>query len=279
MPSTINNNDLFLVVRGGANYKVTAADVAAYTGGGGGGGVTSIAVTAPINDTGTATVPNIGIDPATTTTAGSLSAADKVKIDALPATIVAAVTGTAPIVIAGTASNPDVTISAATTGAPGSVELADSTEAAAGTDATRAMTPATSVPKTPADMTGAALLPGGGDGGRPLTPAIGMLRYNNQGGIPGVLEFYDGSGWVTVSTGGGALNSVITGVVSVGGAAGTTTVTHASVDPLKSFVVLNAFTSSGGVLVNSTYVFNRTATSFDIIWSGNNLTGSWQLVS
>lgn len=75
MPSTINNNDLFLVVRGGANYKVTAADVAAYTGGGGGGGVTSIAVTAPINDTGTATVPNIGIDPATTTLPGSIQIA------------------------------------------------------------------------------------------------------------------------------------------------------------------------------------------------------------
>ena len=35
--STINNTDTFLIARGTANYKVTAADVAAFTGGGGGG--------------------------------------------------------------------------------------------------------------------------------------------------------------------------------------------------------------------------------------------------
>ncbi len=32
--STINNNDLFLISSGGVNYKVTAADVAAYAGAG-----------------------------------------------------------------------------------------------------------------------------------------------------------------------------------------------------------------------------------------------------
>ena len=108
--STINNNDLFLIVRGTSNYKVTAADVAAYTGGGG-GGVTSIAITAPITDTGSATVPNIGIAPATTTTPGSLSAADKVKIDALPATIVSSVTvaGSNGITVNGTAGGVTIT--------------------------------------------------------------------------------------------------------------------------------------------------------------------------
>jgi hypothetical protein len=229
--STINNTDLFLISSGGTNYKVTAADVAAYAGagatfglglnltggivkvslpvasvpptvgaaaaqaingslywddnlgqlfiryanasgaggpvwvaaappgGGGGGGVTAVAVTAPITDTGTPTAPNIGISPATPAAAGSLSAADKTKIDALPSTIVAAVTGTAPIVIAGTASNPDVTISAATTADFGAVELATAAEAATGTDATRAMTPAIAVPKTPADMTWCVVSP------------------------------------------------------------------------------------------------------------------------
>lgn len=38
--STINNTDVFLIVRGETNYKVTAADVATFAGG---GGVTSFA--------------------------------------------------------------------------------------------------------------------------------------------------------------------------------------------------------------------------------------------
>jgi hypothetical protein len=41
--STINNTDIFLIVRGETNYKVTAADVATFAGGGGGGGVTTFA--------------------------------------------------------------------------------------------------------------------------------------------------------------------------------------------------------------------------------------------
>ena len=44
-------------------------------------GVQSVSVTAPITQTGTATDPNIGITPATTGAAGSLSAADKTKLD------------------------------------------------------------------------------------------------------------------------------------------------------------------------------------------------------
>ena len=122
--------------------------------GGGGGGVTSLAVTAPIKDTGTATVPNIGIDAAT-----------------------------------------DV--------APGAVELATAGEAAAGIDADRAMTPSVSVPKVLLDMTGAAILPGGDDTERSAitTPTKGMLRYNDTAS-PAVLEYYDGSGWVELTTGG-----------------------------------------------------------------------------
>lgn len=190
-------------------------------GGGGGGGVASIAVTAPITDTGTASVPDIGIAPATTTTAGSLSAADKTKIDALPATIVAAVTGTAPIVIAGTASNPDVTI-----------QLASAAEAAAGTNATKVLTPATGVPKTPADMTGALYLPGGNDGARPGT-TTGMLRYNNTGGTPVAVEYYDGANWTKLATAGlgGEVLATIqwVGPTSTGGYVAPTTLTGKNV--------------------------------------------------
>lgn len=194
--STINNTDVFLIARGTSNYKVTAADVAAFTGGGG-GGVTGVGVTAPITDTGTATAPIIGIAPATTSQAGSLSAADKTKIDNLPATIVAAVTGTAPIVIAGTASNPDVTI-----------QLATAAEAAAGTDATKVMTPSVGVPKVLANMTGAAIIPGGDDTERAAitTPAAGMLRYNDTT-APSVMEYYDGAAWTDLATSGGGLGN------------------------------------------------------------------------
>jgi hypothetical protein len=186
---------------GGAGGPVWVA-AAPPAAGGGGGGVTSLAVTAPITNTGTATAPIIGIAPATTAAAGSLSGADKTKIDALPSTIVASVTGSTPIVIAGTAANPDVTISTATTGARGAVQLATAAEAATGTDASKVLTPAFAVPKTPADMTGALYLPGGNDGARPAA-ATGLLRYNSQGGTPVDLEYYDGAAWTQLATGGG----------------------------------------------------------------------------
>jgi hypothetical protein len=201
----ILGTDLLLVGRGSTNFKITASALATFIGGGGGGGVTGVGVTAPITDSGTATAPIIGISPATPTDAGSLSAADKVKIDALPSTIVASITGTAPIQIGGTASIPNVTIDAATDAAPGAVELATAAEAAAGIDADRAMTPSVSVPKVLLDMTGAAIIPGGTDAQRAAitAPAAGMLRYNSQGGTPVDLEYYDGAAWTQLATGGG----------------------------------------------------------------------------
>jgi hypothetical protein len=79
-------------------------------GGGGGGTVTAVTGTAPIVSSGGAT-PAISITPATDVAAGSLSAADKTKLDGItPGAAVAAVTGTAPIVITGTATNPNVTL-------------------------------------------------------------------------------------------------------------------------------------------------------------------------
>jgi len=50
---------------------------------GGGGGITAVTGTAPIQIGGTAETPDVSIDPATTTTAGSLSAADKAKLDGI----------------------------------------------------------------------------------------------------------------------------------------------------------------------------------------------------
>ena len=52
---------------------------------GGGGGITAVTGTAPIQVGGTAQEPDISIDAATTTEAGSMSAADKAKLDAIDA--------------------------------------------------------------------------------------------------------------------------------------------------------------------------------------------------
>jgi len=57
--------------------------------GGTGGGVTAVTGTAPITSTGGAT-PDIGITAATTSAAGSMSAADKTKLDGIDITTPAA---------------------------------------------------------------------------------------------------------------------------------------------------------------------------------------------
>jgi hypothetical protein len=207
--STINNTDLFLVSRAGTNYQVTAADVSAFTGGGGG----TYTGTLPIVVTGTV----ISISPATNASAGSMSAADKAKLDGA-ATIVSSVTGTLPITVATGTTTPLIAINAATTGALGAVqigtnidvttgtisiknasatdkgviEIATLAEAATGTDATLALTPSTGVPKDAATMTGAAIISSGTTAQRPATPAAGMLRYNSTGAF---WEGRIGSNW------------------------------------------------------------------------------------
>ena len=52
---------------------------------GGGGGIVGVTGTAPIQIGGTAQEPDVSIDPATTTDAGSMSAADKAKLDGIDA--------------------------------------------------------------------------------------------------------------------------------------------------------------------------------------------------
>jgi hypothetical protein len=64
------------------------------------GGVTSVLGNAPIVSSGGST-PAISITPATEAAAGSMSAADKTKLDGLPTNPVTAVTGTAPITSSG----------------------------------------------------------------------------------------------------------------------------------------------------------------------------------
>ena len=109
---------------------------------------------------------------------------------------VTSVTGTAPIVVATGSTTPAISINAATAAAPGSIQLATAAENAAGTDATKAVTPAFSVPKDASGMTGAAILPSGTDLQRAAiaTPVVGMQRYNTDSQSE---EIYTGAtlGW------------------------------------------------------------------------------------
>jgi hypothetical protein len=113
---------------------------------------------------------------------------------------VTSVSGTLPISVATGTTTPVISIAAATAAAAGSIEIATLAEAAAGTDATRALTPESGVPKDAAGMTGAALIPGGNDAARP-SPVTGMFRYNSQSGTPVSLEYYDGAAWSPVGGG------------------------------------------------------------------------------
>jgi hypothetical protein len=113
-----------------------------------GGTVTGVSGTAPIVSTG-GTAPSISINAATTSAAGSMSAADKTKLDGLETNALhtgdvtgsdvltiankVTMTATSPISISGSptviASNPvAITISAATTSAAGSMSAADKTK-------------------------------------------------------------------------------------------------------------------------------------------------------
>jgi hypothetical protein len=88
-----DNNLGLLFIRYNDGTSTQWVQVTPSGGGGGGGGVTSVAVTAPITNTGSATAPVIGISAATSGAAGSMSAADKAKLDGA-ATIVSSVTVT-----------------------------------------------------------------------------------------------------------------------------------------------------------------------------------------
>jgi hypothetical protein len=110
---------------------------------------------------------------------------------------VTSVTGTLPITVATGTTTPVIAINAATNAAAGAIEIATLAEAAAGTDATRALTPESGVPKDASGMAGAAILPSGTTAQQPGTLVTGMTRYNTT---TGDLEFYTGSAWNGVTT-------------------------------------------------------------------------------
>jgi hypothetical protein len=122
-------------------------------------------------------------------------------------------------------------------------------------------------------LTGAILTPGGNDAARPGTLVTGMLRYNDQAGLPAILEFYNGSAWATVPTGGGFMGNVIYGVGTTG-APGIVTVSHATVDLAKSYIILNMNEGAGG---SGGRVNSRTTTSFAVL-SNPNQTFSYFLI-
>lgn len=116
-------------VAGYFRYNSTTAATEFWNGSAWGttGTVTAVTGTLPIAvATGTST-PVISINAATSTTDGSMSAADKAKLDTA-STIVSSVTGTTPIAVATGTSTPVISISAATTSAAGSMSATDKTK-------------------------------------------------------------------------------------------------------------------------------------------------------
>ena len=103
-------------------------DRSVTTSSGGSGTVTGVTATAPVVVSGTPTVaPVISITASTTSAAGSMSSADKLKLDGIgTGATVTGVTGTLPISSSGGAA-PVISIAAATTSAAGSLSAADKT--------------------------------------------------------------------------------------------------------------------------------------------------------
>ena len=216
--STINNTDLFLVSRAGTNYQVTAADVSAFAGGGGGGvasfsagttGLTPIAAT-----TGAVTLAGVlGI-----ANGGTGQTTAQAAIDAL----LPSQGGNSGKFLT---TNGSVTAWSATP-LNGVATLA---EAAAGTITDKYSSPQTAVPKDASGMAGAAILPGSA-AAYSGTAATGMIRYNNLT-PPAVIEYYNGSAWTALSTGGGGggVTQITAGTgISISPAGGTGNVTVTS---------------------------------------------------
>ena len=113
---------------------------------------------------------------------------------------VTSVTGVLPISVATGSTTPVISINTATTSSAGSIQIATLVEAAAGTNALKALTPLTGVPKNASGMTGSAFLPAGNTAARPnVSSYAGQLRYNTQ--IP-QWEYSDGASWAPLAGGG-----------------------------------------------------------------------------
>ena len=112
------------ISEGTTNLFLTSSERTKLAGITAGAAVAAVTGTAPIVSSG-GTSPAISITAATTSAAGSMSAADKTKLDGITAgAAVASVTGTAPIVSSG-GTTPAISITAATTSAAGSMSASD----------------------------------------------------------------------------------------------------------------------------------------------------------
>lgn len=114
-------------------------------------------------------------------------------------------------------------------------QFATNAEAITGTEANKALSPATGVAKDAPGMSGAAVLPGGDDASRPGTPITGMLRYNDENGTPANLEYYDGVSWNMFSLS-GSIKSIQRGVISIDSGSISESITISEVNPNKSIL-------------------------------------------
>ena len=161
---------------------------------------------------------------------------------------VTGVTGTLPITVATGTTTPVIAINAATTAATGSIQLATAAENAAGTDATKAVTPAFSVPKDASGMTGAGILPSGTTAQRPAAPASGMVRVNTDTNPQ--LEQYANAAWQPI----GVISSNLTLNVATTGndTTGLGTVAAPWATPQKAMAYLSNYQIAQGVTVTVT---------------------------
>ena len=98
---------------------------------------------------------------------------------------------------------------------------------------------------------GAVLMPNGPSGNRPGVAAAGMLRYNSNFTD---MEYYDGTQWVQLSTGGGTVTSVTvtTGTGLSVSAGNTQTITNSGTFALTLSTELQGLSaiSGTGIITN-----------------------------
>ena len=220
-----------------------------------GTGVTSVGGTAPIVSSGGAT-PAISITPATGAAAGSMSAADKTKLDTVTAgAAVASVGGTAPIVSSG-GLTPAISITAATGAAAGSMSAADKAKLDGIT------TPVVSTTRT---ISTTAPLTGGGDLSANRTLAVNTFGAAQPGVVPlsggGTANFLRADGtWAAPPAGASVFRqSVFAEVV-----ADSTTGSGAYIDLLTASITVTA----GAILL--IYVSASSSNSNGILIPGEN---------
>jgi hypothetical protein len=195
------------------------------------GTVTSVTGTAPIASTGGAT-PAISISQATTSTDGYLSSTDWNTFNGKGSGTVTSVGGTGTvngITLTGTVTSTGNLTLGGTLGGIGNSQLTNSavtigiTSVSLGATATT-LAGLTSITSTTvvasgvvgSSATGALTMPSGTTAERPGTPATGMVRYNTT---LGVVEYYNGTTWYTI-TAVGPPTTVEYLVVAGGGAGG-----------------------------------------------------------